>query len=678
LKETLSIFITVIILVLLIVIFPLYNYFERQDDMSYNLVLKSTTEFVDEIINSGYISQDMYTDYIVQLANTGNLYDIELEAHRKVLVRLKDGSGNYKDEYEEQYLIDYNDDIFDTTVTNPSNIDDRVIKNGVYRLNVGDKVFIKLKNSSTTMAGALFNIIVPTSSTETIKINYGGIIQNNIWKQADRPLITEREIKLTFDLNTKGDNNAIYNNSIIENGMVGTLYTGSRSVEFTIPNANPIRQNALFQGWSDNPNDTRAKYIPGNTLEIDESLTLYAIWAYRDITLTLDPNGGTLANTSRILKYGNAYTTLATDSTPTRSGYDFEGWYTAVNGGTKVTKDTMVESTRNVTLYAHWKESLKNMTITFNANGGNVVPSSTTGEYEQYYVYLPNPKKDGYIFKGWYTEDTFVNRVTPSTKITNINDHSLYAKWVVAEASIGSDYYETLESAIANATSTNTVKLLADITRNSTISISKSVKLDLNSKTITNNSTTDMFSFSGNGTIQLKNGYLKKSNAGRVIYMASAINVTIENLNINSTSSQYTIYLANSTGNLKISGCVIESNMSVIISTSATATPNIHITTGNFVSKEDRVIYLANGTLTLGVNDTNLIREQLKLYSTGNQSYPLNMYLGNNVIFNFYDGTLYFKDEYTFPTNTNLPVGFRITNNTSTGEEFKYRYYLTN
>ena len=61
-KDTLSIFITAIIFVLLIVVFPLYNYFERQDDMSYNLVLKATTDFVDEVINTGYISQEMYTN----------------------------------------------------------------------------------------------------------------------------------------------------------------------------------------------------------------------------------------------------------------------------------------------------------------------------------------------------------------------------------------------------------------------------------------------------------------------------------------------------------------------------------------------------------------------------------------------------------------------------------------
>ena len=54
-KDNLSIVVTMIVFVALMVIFPLYNYFERQDDMSYNLALKSTTNFVDSVISSGYL-----------------------------------------------------------------------------------------------------------------------------------------------------------------------------------------------------------------------------------------------------------------------------------------------------------------------------------------------------------------------------------------------------------------------------------------------------------------------------------------------------------------------------------------------------------------------------------------------------------------------------------------------
>lgn len=195
-KDNLSIVIVMLVFVVLMVIFPLYNYFERQDDMSYNLVLKSTTNFVDEIINCGYIDQEMYDDFIQEIAVTGNLYDIQLEAHKKTYT--KDPYNLASDTYVEQYNIDYNADIFDenTGATKDSNvrIDDKVLKDGVYQLNVGDQIYVKLKNSSTTMAGAIFNVIVPTSSTERIAVNYGGIIKNNAWEKQNISNLFKKDI----------------------------------------------------------------------------------------------------------------------------------------------------------------------------------------------------------------------------------------------------------------------------------------------------------------------------------------------------------------------------------------------------------------------------------------------------------------------------------------------------
>lgn len=179
-KDNLSIVITIIILVLLMVFFPLYNFFERQDDMSYNLVLKATSNFADEVMNNGYIDQRGYNNFVTNLANTGNVYDIEVEAHRKVLTL----AGT--DIYEEQSYIDYTDDIFETIESNnTSNLMERPLKNNIYFFNPKDEIYIKVKNSNTTMAGALFNAIIPTSSKTRIEINYGGIIKNNAWKEID-------------------------------------------------------------------------------------------------------------------------------------------------------------------------------------------------------------------------------------------------------------------------------------------------------------------------------------------------------------------------------------------------------------------------------------------------------------------------------------------------------------
>ncbi|UAL08149.1 MAG: leucine-rich repeat protein [Candidatus Methanogranum gryphiswaldense] len=50
--------------------------------------------------------------------------------------------------------------------------------------------------------------------------------------------------------------------------------------------------------------------------------------------------------------YGTAY--VLPEDDPTRDGYNFAGWYTSSTGGTQVTSQTVVYTTGDKTLYAHW------------------------------------------------------------------------------------------------------------------------------------------------------------------------------------------------------------------------------------------------------------------------------------------------------------------------------------
>jgi uncharacterized repeat protein (TIGR02543 family) len=80
--------------------------------------------------------------------------------------------------------------------------------------------------------------------------------------------------------------------------------------------------------------------------------TLYAQWTANTYTVTFDPNGGsTPVPTSKVVTYGSAYGTLATTS---RTGYTFNGWFTAASGGTQVTAATVVTTAADHTLYAQW------------------------------------------------------------------------------------------------------------------------------------------------------------------------------------------------------------------------------------------------------------------------------------------------------------------------------------
>ena len=66
-------------------------------------------------------------------------------------------------------------------------------------------------------------------------------------------------------------------------------------------------------------------------------------------------------------------------------------------------------------------------TVTFDANGGTVNPSSKNVTYNSEYGTLPTPARTGYTFNGWYTGASSGDLVTSSTKVTRDYAHTLYA-----------------------------------------------------------------------------------------------------------------------------------------------------------------------------------------------------------------------------------------------------------
>lgn len=82
--------------------------------------------------------------------------------------------------------------------------------------------------------------------------------------------------------------------------------------------------------------------------------TLYAHWQHRDAaTLTLDPNGGRIKSKEATLALsdGDCYGALPI---PLREGYDFNGWWTQIDGGEQILPETVFSGTDDQTVYAHW------------------------------------------------------------------------------------------------------------------------------------------------------------------------------------------------------------------------------------------------------------------------------------------------------------------------------------
>ncbi len=109
-------------------------------------------------------------------------------------------------------------------------------------------------------------------------------------------------------------------------------------------------------------------------------------------TVIYNANGGNGAPSSQTKDYGSSLTLSST--VPTRTGYNFLGWSTS-SSATSASYSAGGSYTANAdaTLYAVWKAVPKaTYTVTYNANGGNVTPSSTSVT-EGNSVILPTPTK---------------------------------------------------------------------------------------------------------------------------------------------------------------------------------------------------------------------------------------------------------------------------------------------
>ena len=258
-----------------------------------------------------------------------------------------------------------------------------------------------------------------TDAEQTITLNFG------FWACTQYASTYANRLNMSFDV-TLGDMTAVEQVAFDPNG--GSVGTTTKTVTYgstygTLPT--PTRTNYTFDGWyTAKTGGTRVS--TSTKVTTFGAHTLYAHWTGKKSTVTFDANGGSVSPTSQTATYGDAYGTLPT---PTRTGYDFTGWYTAKTGGTKGDDTTTVTKTANHTLYARW--TAKKFTVTFDACDGEVDPTSKIVVYGSTYGELPVPTQEGSGFGGWYTKtEGRGEEITRDSIVDLTDDQTLYALWI--------------------------------------------------------------------------------------------------------------------------------------------------------------------------------------------------------------------------------------------------------
>ncbi len=249
-----------------------------------------------------------------------------------------------------------------------------------------------------------------TSASGGTKVTSSSTISANTRIYAHWTAVPKNTYTVNYDAN--GGNGAPSKQNKTE-GEPLTLTSDKPSKTYTITydanggNVSPQSRkvSCVFNSWNTKKDGSGTTYKPGGTYSSDANATLYAQWK--------NPTAGEL-------------------ETPTRSGYNFDGWYTSASGGTKVTSSSTISA--NTTVYAHWTAVPKNTyTVNYDANGGNGAPSAQTKTEGK--TLTLNSSKPSKSYKITYNANN--GSVSPASKSVNCT----FGNWNTKKDGSGTVYH---------------------------------------------------------------------------------------------------------------------------------------------------------------------------------------------------------------------------------------------
>ena len=202
--------------------------------------------------------------------------------------------------------------------------------------------------------------------------------------------------------------------------------TGGGSI--TLPTAS--QSGYAFDGWYTAAQGGSLVGTGGASFTPTSSMTLYAQWTADAFSINFAADGGTASASSASFTTGGSITL----PTASQSGYNFDGWYTAAQGGSLVgTGGASFTPTSSMTLYAQWTASTSE--VSFIGNGGVVSPATATYTTGSTPLTLPTPTQAGFTFDGWFTAPQGGSLVgSGGNSYVPTSSMALFAQWTAIPA----------------------------------------------------------------------------------------------------------------------------------------------------------------------------------------------------------------------------------------------------
>ena len=299
-----------------------------------------------------------------------------------------------------------------------------------------DVIANDMQHSYTVMSEA------PIGAVATITVNIGHYTDDTTalddYTIGKTITISERTFTLTYVTN---------GGSVVSNVDGHTITAEQRAEETALfEDVQTVRPGYLLNGWYTDEDCTEPFWKEGKPFPLmpTKDLTLYASWTAYQFNVLFNANSGTVSAASKPVLVGTPYGALPT---PVKTGYTFDGWFTAIDGGEKITAEALVQIEADQTLYAHW--TVNTYTLTFDPAGGECSSRSKTVTYDEMYGTLPVPTRAGFAFGGWYSAAEGGTKFGSGGLVKITADQTLYAHWTAnsytANWSAGTGYIIAVE-----------------------------------------------------------------------------------------------------------------------------------------------------------------------------------------------------------------------------------------
>ena len=230
---------------------------------------------------------------------------------------------------------------------------------------------------------------------------------------------------LTITYDSKGGT-SVSNGSTVTEGSIA------------VAPAAPTKANYTFAGWSATDGVGASAVTFPFTHAKTAAFTMYALWTANAYVLTYVYNSATSGNTTLTDNFTTGGTQIVLP-TPTRTGYDFSGWYadalfvTSIGVGGASFGPT--GSSLTPTAYAKWTGINRTVTYSASTATGGAVPTDANNYILGSSVVIKANSgslvRTGYTFAGWtYASDGTGSVLTSGMTYTTATSNMVfYAKW---------------------------------------------------------------------------------------------------------------------------------------------------------------------------------------------------------------------------------------------------------